>query len=181
VSAATTSKATKANEAAAKRDAIRRSKPLSIAIRRSKPLSIVPLSADRMAVCNVCGKPAEQLEVWRAHDERDARIPGDAAILFLGAGEAHKDCHRKLDAHVRLFAEEDGVAGYLPRLCGPCTFRTGLRCTHPSAKANGGPGLHLEREPNFAIVCFGRGRGGCQRSLRPALTCAERIVKGDAP
>lgn len=170
MSAATTSKATKASAAAAEREAIR----------RSKPLSIVPLTSDRMACCNVCGKPAEQLEAWRAHDERDLRIPGDGAIVFLGAGEGHKDCHRKLDAHPRLFAEEEGLPGHLPRLCGPCVHRAGVRCTHPDAKQNGGAGLHLEREGGFAVVCFGRGRGGCQRVLRPALACAERTLKGDA-
>jgi len=146
------------------------------AIRTSSPLSIVSLTSDRMACCNVCGGPSEVLEVWRAHDERDQPIAGNHALVFLGAGDSHKACHAKLDAHPRAFAEEEGRVGHLPRLCGPCTFRRGLACAHPDSKANGGAGLEIRVAAMSGVVCFGKGRGGCKRILQPALECVGRTL-----
>lgn len=153
------------------------SKPNPAAVRASSPLSIIPLTADRMACCNVCGKPADALEAWRAHDERDRPIDGPRALVFLGAGDAHKACRKKLDAHARLFAPDRGFAGHWP-FCGPCTFRQGLECRNPDAKANGGAGVRVELAGIPATVCFGRGRGGCRR-LQHVVGCAGLTVKSE--
>ncbi len=152
-------------------------KPSPSAIAVSAPLATVPLSADRLAVCNVCGKAAQDLETWRAHDERDKPIFGVRALVFLGAG--HTDCYAKLQAHPRQFAQEDPRPGYVPHLCGACMWRTGLECKNPDAKANGGAGIRLELS-SMGIVCHGRGRGGC-RPLLTIIACNGRRVKEGAP
>ncbi len=145
------------------------------AVRASAPLSILPLSADRLARCNVCGKPATIFGVWRAFDEFDrAPMPGTRALVFLGDDDEHKECRAKLDAHPRLFKEEIGQPGHFPRLCGPCVHRSGFHCTHPDLKATGGEGLKVELGGLSGVRCFGRGRGGCQTILQRALSCAGR-------
>jgi hypothetical protein len=153
-------------------------KPNAAAVRASAPLSIVPLTADRMACCNVCGKPSDVLEVWRAHDERDNPIAGDRALVFLGAGDAHEPCHVKLEEHPRLFAQVRGHVGHLPRLCGPCVHRRGLSCSHPEEKGNGGAGLRFRLDGMTGVICYGRKRGGCvPLDTRQAVECTGRTVK----
>jgi hypothetical protein len=150
-------------------------------IRSSPKLSIVPLTGDRMRVCNVCGKETTELGVWRAHDEYDRPIRGSEALVFLGVGEEHKACHAKLDAHPRLFAEVAGLPGHFGLLCGPCVHRKDLRCTNPASKSNGGPGLLIEADPMSGIVCMGRVRGGCHAILQRVRTCAGREVAEGTP
>lgn len=150
------------------------------AIRLSGPLSTIPLSADRMACCNVCGRATDALTLWRAHDEHDRPIDGDRALVFLGAGGDHDACRKKLEDHPRLFDQGAGHPGCLPALCGPCGYREGLACTHPDLKANGGAGLKIEVSGLSGVVCFGRGRGGCRTILQPAVSCAGRAVKSEA-
>ncbi len=144
-------------------------KPSKTTIAQSPPLSVVPLTADRLAVCNVCGRPSEQLGAWRAHDERDVPIAGDRALVFVGVD--HPACRKHLDEHPRLFGEEMGEPGHLPLLCGPCTHRAGLACQHPDLKSNGGPGLLIDlHDPlHGAIICGAQGR---IRLVRRALKCA---------
>lgn len=152
------------------------SKPSPSAIRASGPLSILHLSADRLAVCNVCGNPSGALVAYRAHDERDKPIEGTRALVFLG--EDHPECLAKLQKHPRLFDTDMGAPGYWPALCAACTWRSGVACTNPLAKANGGAGVRVEIS-SMGVVCFGRGRGGCRR-MQNVVSCAGRVVRGEA-
>lgn len=148
-------------------------KPDIAAIRAAKPLSVIPLCSDRLAWCNVCGRPSEELSAWRAHDERDKPIAGTNALVFIGVGSEHTECRTRMEKHPRLFAEVTGGPGHFPLLCGPCKHRSGVACGHPDLKANGGKGLQLTLSDPFrgAIICGANGR------IRPnirAMTCAGR-------
>lgn len=116
----------------------------------------VPLSASvsrRQFVC-ICGRSSDRLALWREHDERDMPIPGNQALVFIAAD--HADCNKTMRKHPRLYAEQRGDPGSFPTLCGPCTYRQGLGCTHPDLKQNGGQGLLVNLRPTVphnAIVC----------------------------
>jgi hypothetical protein len=149
-------------------------KPNPAAVRKAPPLSILPLSVDRLDSCNVCGKSATVFRAWRAWDEFDrAPIAGTRALVFLAAD--HPDCLAKLEAHPRLFKEVAGQPGHFPGICGPCVLRKDLACTSPDLKASGGGGLKVEFSSMTGVLCFGRGRGGCQTILQHAVACAGRV------
>jgi hypothetical protein len=153
-------------------------KPSPSAIRAQLPLTARQQLDDLMSACNVCGRPSARLEAWREHDEHDHPRPELGAIVFLGAD--HRECHRILEEHPRLYAEIVGRPGHFPLLCGPCDHRRGLMCGHPRSTLNGGPGLGVRQAvaPGFAgVVCI-RVRGGNMRPLRPAFECAGRVVAG---
>jgi len=134
--------------------------------------------SDPLSACNLCGErfvDGDQncplgLEAYREHDEHDWPIPGNDALLFLGY--EHEECQRKMVAHARLYEEDTGEPGAFPKLCGPCDYRDGLRCTHGDLKANGGPGLAV-RLLGFADMIITTSEG-CFRPMKPAVHCAGR-------
>lgn len=137
----------------------------------------VPLSAGRpgepLACCGVCGRASDSLGVWREHDEWDRPIDGRAALVFIGRD--HPDCLKRMEKHPRLYAEEGGLPGAFPALCGDCPFRRpGLNCGHADLKENGGPGLNVTLSGigiGVAFVCI-RGRSGPIRPVHHAVACA---------
>lgn len=157
-------------------------KPNKTTIREAVPLSRHPLApADRLSGCGVCGKPCDELTVWREHDERDRPIAATGALVFLGIGSEHEACRKALNDHPRLYAEEMGDPGYFGTLCGPCGFRRAFTCTHPDLKANGGKGLLVEEGgPGVtfrnAILCGRRGRVHLRTY---AIACKGRAVARD--
>lgn len=144
-------------------------KPSIEKIRTAVPLSQLPtVGDDPITVCNICGLEAEQLGLWREHDERDQPTK---KLVFIGATPAHADCRKVMERHPRLYAEEYGRPGYFPTLCGGCVYREGWRCNHADLTTNGGQGLKVTLSGMNAILC---GPKGCQSGLRAALKCDGR-------
>ncbi len=153
-------------------------KPNASAIQKSEPLTPIEFHGDPTR-CNVCGAPSPELGIWRAHDERDQPIRSTGALIFLG--NDHAACKKRLDDHPRLYAEEMGLPGHFPRLCGGCSFRAGLGCTHPKLKKNGGPGLNVQLSGMFGNVIICRRGHGCERPLKTALSCEGQTLPGETP
>ena len=139
--------------------------------------------ADRILGCGICGMTVDptnlSLEVWRACDERDNPIPGNDALIFLGVGAAHTACRKALDDHPRLFTHVAGDPGSFPELCGPCTFRKGMACSHPDLMTNGGKGLEIHLHNPLGIVRI-HGANGCYAPVRNAEFCVGRTTCGGA-
>jgi hypothetical protein len=144
-------------------------KPNIATIRAAVPLSQLPtVGDDPIAVCNICGSESEQLALWREHDEYDKATK---KLVFIGTTPAHAECRKTMEKHPRLYAEEPGMPGYFPQLCGPCVLRDGWRCRHRDLKANGGKGLKVQMTGFDAIFC---GPSGCRSGLRAAVKCEGR-------
>lgn len=148
-------------------------KPSFAAIAAAVPFSKASTRpTDPITACNICGQASDELSIWREHDERDAPILRSENMIFIG--KDHSECLRAMEAHPRLYAEEMGWPGHLPRLCGPCTFRQGFTCSHPDLKANGGKGLLITlHDPLRAagVICV---KGLRARYVRHALECPGR-------
>ena len=127
--------------------------------------------------CQLCAADADAvlLGVWREHDEHDQPLAGTDALLFIDRG--HVPCMAAMEAHPRLYAEETGRPGSFPEICGPCTHRQNLECDHPKLTKNGGTGLTVMLSGLPAIICYGRGRGGCTTPLKRATKCEGREAK----
>lgn len=143
--------------------------------------SVPPLSAsvergfDPLNACNLCGVPGE-LAALRECDAADRPLPGPAALVFVGVG--HKACAKVVKDHPRLYLDTRGEPGSFPKLCGPCTHRRGLACSHPNLKTNGGAGLKVGLGGIFpgVIIC---GRGGRIRPVGVALDCEGQELPGE--
>lgn len=147
-------------------------------IRNATPLTLLATRApDPIMSCNICGHEAAELGAWREHDARDKPLIGTESLVFIG--NDHPACIKAMEAHPRLYAEEMGWPGHLPRLCGPCTFRQGMACSHPDLRSNGGKGLlitmHDPLRAAGVIIC-GRNR---PRYVRHALECPGRKLADD--
>lgn len=158
-------------------------KPSASTIRNAEPLTAraarvgTAIGPDRMLACNVCALPSEELTVWREHDERDQPIEGNGALVFIARD--HAACIKAMENHPRLYAEETGLPGNFPKLCGGCTYRVALECTHPKLKKNGGPGLNVQLSNAFGnVIICSRGHG-CHRPLRHAMSCEGQRLKGE--
>lgn len=158
-------------------------KPSPSAIRSAPPL--VPperRGPDAILACGVCGITVDPSDlpsaVYREHDEHDQPITGPEALVFVGPLATHAECHRRLDAHPRLYAEASGDPGTFPALCGPCAHRRGRACSHPDLRANGGAGLRVHLSGLAAIIC---GRGGCRVPIAHAIGCDGRTVERARP
>lgn len=144
-------------------------KPTQHQVLAVAPLSEVPERGDDpIRQCNVCGLSSDSLAAWREHDERDLPLDGARFLVFIG--KDHPACIKAMDKHPRLYAEVRGEPGTFPRLCGDCSLRRGLECSHPKLRANGGDGLlvNLDDPLHGAIIC---GRGGRITPVNHALTC----------
>jgi hypothetical protein len=149
------------------------SKPDLARIRLAVPLSrLLPPEFDRVRVCNVCRLPSTKLEAWRECDERDRPKPGDDAIVYIATD--HPQCIRDMEAHPRLYEPVPGDPGHFP-LCGDCTLRQGMSCTHPALRANGGAGLNVTLTGIGGIVCT-RGPSRCRSLLKQAVKCVGKVV-----
>lgn len=97
-----------------------------------------------------------RLERWIECDAWDRDTP---TVVVLCA----RCSARLIERHPRLYKAlgPDTPHPGCMRICLDCRLRDGTRCTHPDAKANGGPGVRLgfDRPPVRGHVC-GRGRGG---------------------
>lgn len=156
-------------------------KPTAAQIEAAVPLSTIAAIAatsagvDPIQICNVCGKPSPRLALWREHDERDKPTK---KLVFIDEGDDdHIECRKAMEAHPRLYAEDAGLPGFFPTLCGPCRHRDGWRCRHPKLKANGGPGLLVKLDGMNGIVC---GRGGCRSGITGARECEGRAITCEA-
>ena len=151
-------------------------KPSATTIRNTTPLTALETRApDPILSCNICGHESAELGAWREHNELDMKLIGAESLVFIGRD--HPDCLRQMEAHPRLYAEEMGWPGHLPRLCGPCAFRKGLVCMHPDLRANGGAGLKISMQDPLgaAGVMFACGRGGRRLNyVKHAVTCEGR-------
>lgn len=150
-------------------------KPSPALIRGTPPLSSLRRQPVGRFVCTVCGEPDEFLSLYREHDEHDRPT---RALILLGGGDEHSRCQEELEAHPRLYSEEQGQPGVFPRLCGSCTKRKRASCTDPRAKANGGDGLKVGLSTVFhgVVMCH---RGGCERPIATALDCEGQELPGE--
>jgi hypothetical protein len=144
------------------------------AIANTVPLSAAEHRGDDPlnGTCNVCGAPAPQLKLYWEHDEHD-RPRGRAFVVYVGVGPDHKRCEKAVEDHPRLYEVHPGLPGCFPLLCGPCSYRRGLNCTHRDLKANGGGGLVVTMPGPRGIMCT---RDGCinLNHLRVATVCKGR-------
>jgi hypothetical protein len=123
------------------------SKPNPAAVRAAVPLSE---TLSFLTYSCICGRPAEELGLWREHDEHD--LPTES---FVFIGNDHAACLKLMKDHPRLYAEEMGKPGMFP-ICGPCRHRRAHACRHPKLKANGGPGVLVQLRPLVppnVIIC----------------------------
>jgi hypothetical protein len=81
---------------------------------------------------------------------------------------------KQMEKHPRLYADERGLPGSFPRLCGPCVRRKVSSCTSPKLKSNGGAGLLIHFSGINGHVC---GRGGCRSTIGEALTCEDQLLE----
>ena len=82
-----------------------------------------------------------------------------------------------IDPHPRLYhsiPHNQPWPGCMP-LCVDCKFRDGISCTHPNAKANGGPGVMINIEPPTVALVDGRNyRGPLTIWHKPATACRQK-------
>lgn len=131
-----------------------------LATRQAWPKLSADLAYPRSPVsCQSCGQVDDSdvcaLERWIECDEWDR--PTKTLVVICSP------CARRIiGPHPRLYMQVDAREprpGSFP-LCGDCQFRTDLRCSHPRAKANGGPGVEVTvRPPTRAHLNYGGGRG----------------------
>ena len=133
-------------------------------------------------VCSRCGERAMVLRdrdretalpthaIWREHGDADEPEPGYIE-LCTACSDAVIGPHPRLYSRMPVNAP---AIGAMP-LCLDCVRRSGLRCTHPDAKANGGPGLAIDIDPP-GTMHVNRGGGGrnywTKVYTRPARSCA---------
>jgi len=126
-------------------------------------------------VCQSCGKETDVTDgigaaPWQEHDENDKPEP---IVVMLC-----RDCSARLiEPHQRLYRRLDvnqpwpGIISF----CVDCWWWSGVRCGHPRAKANGGPGVMLTvAAPIHTHLNMGRGKGYWLDVWRqPAETCRQ--------
>lgn len=137
--------------------------------------------------CQSCGRSpnseAEQdagfIQAWIEHDDNDK--PTSTVVLLCPS------CSRRLiEPHPRLYGQDRAInkprPGSMPHLCTDCAYRTGVDCTHPNLKANGGAGLNITvKLPSGGFWDGqdkqGRRTGGMFEVWETAKACAGREEK----
>lgn len=109
-------------------------------------------------VCQSCGGSCvpgfgnglmrHSLDRWQECDHKDQK---EAKVIVLC-----EECSARLvKSHVRLYHKlfaNTPLAGCMG-LCVDCRFRSGVSCSNPKAKANGGPGVTLMiAQPQHALI-----------------------------
>lgn len=86
--------------------------------------------------CQSCGSLQSSPARWQEHDQDDQ--PGPIAVVLC------EECSDELiEEHPRLYRRLERCEpfpGTMP-ICIDCELRQGVRCTSPSLRSNGGPGL----------------------------------------
>lgn len=140
------------------------------------------LSFYEPGVCCKCGEPynADTHITWQECDDLDQ--PEHRYV------ELCRDCADKIvERHPRLYIplEANTPAPGAVGICGDCRHRVKLRCGHPAALSNGGPGLELV-SPKPARVHIYR-RGGHRKSgwfdvyPGPPVACSGKGAQGLPP
>lgn len=129
--------------------------------------------------CQLCGE-FDALEVikvgqgilnrWREHDHHDR--PEHRVIVLC------KSCSdRVIKPHPRLYEAlqpSEPFPGCMA-ICLECKHRSGVSCTHPDAKANGGNGVMITIEkPIMAMVDGRKYRGPLAMWKSPASACKQK-------
>ena len=143
----------------------------------NKPRSAIRLTEYRpmfrvyrhLDVCHICGQRSwGDMQLWRECDDGDNPIAGlDALVVTC----SEKVCLSTLDAHPRLYIEEEWAAPGYFALCVDCPWRDKLACSHPHLRANGGEGLAIHISAPRGIMC---GADGCRPLPRRATKCEGR-------
>lgn len=112
-----------------------------------------------------------ECDAWDRHDE-------NSPVVVLC-----EPCSKKLiESHPRLYVDlwpDTPRPGCMP-ICVDCTHRSGVSCTHPRAKANGGEAvlLKFKHPPTRAHLCYqakGGGRRGETRWMfSPVEACRQK-------
>ena len=124
--------------------------------------------------CQSCGFDAD-LTRWREHDDRDQ--PESIVVVLC-----RRCADRLIEPHPRLYAalaDAEPHTGSM-RICIPCRYRDGVLCAHPSAKANGGPGvvLTIAKPTRMHILRSPRRLSGWMTMWpREASACAQREIQ----
>jgi hypothetical protein len=116
-------------------------------------------------------RPPWGVYAWQECDSEDA--PEPVVVMLCTDCSArlilpHPRLYRRLPQHVPFVG--------IMALCLDCTWREGVRCTHPQTQANGGSGLELDQAPPIEVHVRARyGRGGFLTLYpRPVCACAGR-------
>jgi hypothetical protein len=134
--------------------------------------SLFPKAADRCLACGVTAEYAK-ISVWIEHDAQD-RPTHELVALCDKCGD------RLVEPHPLLY---DRVSPHQPvpgamETCRGCLLNTGLRCSSPLLKANGGAGLPVKfAAPIQAFVDgtrSGRRAGWRETIYRAPPTCDGR-------
>lgn len=155
-------------------------KPKPTAIAAAVPLTtlIAEGNIDRVKMCGLCRSPSETgLDVMRECGLNDKPLAGLDALIFVGRGDAHKPCRKAVDDHPRLYETVQAQPGQMAKICGDCIHRKGLRCAHPGARANGGPGIEIKMRrpaPFQGVVCIRGPKGKNLAPPREGVACSGR-------
>lgn len=106
---------------------------------------------------------------WQEHDHHDKPEP---RVIVL----CDKCARRCIEPHPRLYNQLQDNQPWpgCMELCVNCKHRSGVSCTHPSAKANGGPGVLITiTKPISAMVDGAKYRGHMQLWPKPPEACKQ--------
>lgn len=147
-----------------------------LAERREPGLSATLPYPRELGVCQSCGTTADPSDYvalvrYREYDEWD-RPTYTLVVLCPRCGK------QLIEPHARLYSTLDNYQpwpGAVP-LCVGCVHMKNLGCSHPSAKANGGPGVLLTiPKPTPVHLNYGGGRGEFKNMYHgPVSACRER-------
>jgi hypothetical protein len=123
--------------------------------------------------CQLCGRTKEDgvwPSRWQEHDHHDK--PENRLIVLCRACS-----DRVIKPHPRLYSERQANQpwpGCMP-LCVDCKLRSGVTCTSPDAKTNGGAGVMLTvSKPFSAMVDGSRYCGPMLLWPHPAEACKQK-------
>lgn len=128
--------------------------------------------------CQSCSQEVGDLTFWVECDEHDQPDQPRAVIVALctPCGERLIEPHPRLYHPLERWRPWPGIMN----LCIDCRHRRGLSCMHPSARANGGPGMKLTHPTPTVGWVDGRGKGGRRQGWRllifhgPVTACEGR-------
>jgi hypothetical protein len=112
------------------------------------------------------------LDRWQECDHNDHR---EARVIVL----CNKCSAAIIEPHPRLYHRlqpNDPFPGCMD-LCVDCKLRSGVSCTAPEAKANGGPGVMITIQKPFGAMVDGKNyRGPMTLWPAPATACRQKQV-----
>ena len=107
------------------------------------------------AKCQRCGaEHPVTLHRWQECDHNDE--PENLVVVLCAVcSEEVIEQHPRLYMKLHKFAPWAGCM----EICVTCKFRNGVSCTHPKAKANGGPGVEVAVGKPVVAMCAGTRHG----------------------